>query len=95
MAISNSKQRMSLVIEKNDKTILENIAKENDRSVNKGIYQKEYIQQPSTGRIKIAALFAPYRACTALHDKKTVYVFKLRNMGLWRVFVGILKSGIT
>lgn len=41
------------------------------------------------------ALFAPCRACTALHDKNTVYAFKLRNMGLWRVSVGILKSGIT
>jgi hypothetical protein len=41
------------------------------------------------------ALFAPYRACTALHDKNTVYAFKMRNMGLWRVSVGILKSGIT
>jgi len=39
------------------------------------------------------ALFAPYRAYTALHDKITVYAFKMRNMGLWRVSVGILKSG--
>ncbi len=47
MAISNSKQRMSLVIEKNDKTILENIAKENDRSVNYVINQaiKEFIKK--------------------------------------------------
>lgn len=49
MAISNSKQRMSLVIEKNDKAILEDIAKENDRSVNYVINQaiKEFIKKSS------------------------------------------------
>lgn len=47
MAISDSKQRMSLVIEKNDKAILEDIAKENDRSVNYVINQaiKEFIKK--------------------------------------------------
>ena len=30
----------------------------------------------------------PYRACTVLHDKDTVYTSKMRNMGLWRVAVG-------
>lgn len=47
MAISDSKQRMSLVIEKNDKVILEDIAKENDRSVNYVINQaiKEFIKK--------------------------------------------------
>ena len=47
MAISDLKQRMSLVIEKNDKTILEDIARENDRSVNYVINQaiKEYIKR--------------------------------------------------
>ena len=34
MAISESKLRMSLVIEKKDKAILEQIAKNEDRSVN-------------------------------------------------------------
>ncbi len=49
MAISDSKQRMSLVIEKNDKAILEDIAKENDRSVNYVINQaiKEFIKKSS------------------------------------------------
>ena len=49
MAISDSKQRMSLVIEKNDKAILEDIAKENDRSVNYIINQaiKEFIKKSS------------------------------------------------
>ena len=49
MAISDSKQRMSLVIEKNDKAILENIAKENDRSVNyvKNQAIKEFIKKSS------------------------------------------------
>lgn len=49
MAISDSKQRMSLVIEKNDKVILEDIAKENDRSVNYVINQaiKEFIKKNS------------------------------------------------
>mgnify|MGYP001038015279 CR=1 FL=1 len=49
MAISDSKQRMSLVIEKNDKAILEDIAKENDRSVNYVINQaiKEFINKSS------------------------------------------------
>lgn len=49
MAISDSKQRMSLVIEKNDKAILEDIAKENDRSVNYVINQaiKEFIKKGS------------------------------------------------
>lgn len=49
MAISDSKQRMSLVIEKNDKVILEDIAKENDRSVNYVINQaiKEFIKKSS------------------------------------------------
>lgn len=47
MAISSIKQRMSLVIEKNDKIILDNIAKKNDRSVNYVINQaiKEYIKK--------------------------------------------------
>ena len=47
MAISNLKLRMSLVIEKKDKAILENIAKENDRSVNYVINQaiKEFIHK--------------------------------------------------
>lgn len=50
MAISDSKQRMSLVIEKNDKAILEDIAKENDRSVNYVINQaiKEFIKKSSS-----------------------------------------------
>ena len=49
MAISDSKQRMSLVIEKNDKAILEDIAKENDRSVNYVINQaiKKIIKKSS------------------------------------------------
>jgi hypothetical protein len=49
VAISDSKQRMSLVIEKNDKAILEDIAKENDRSVNYVINQaiKEFIKKSS------------------------------------------------
>lgn len=49
MAISDSKQRMSFVIEKNDKAILEDIAKENDRSVNYVINQaiKEFIKKSS------------------------------------------------
>ena len=49
MAISDSKQRMSLVIEKNDKAMLEDIAKENDRSVNYVINQaiKEFIKKSS------------------------------------------------
>ncbi len=34
MSISNSKTRYSLVIEKNNKKILEDIAKKNDRSLN-------------------------------------------------------------
>lgn len=40
---------MSLVIEKNDKAILEDIAKENDRSVNYVINQaiKEFIKKSS------------------------------------------------
>ena len=47
MAISDAKQRMSLVIEKNDKITLEDIAKKNDRSVNYVINQaiKEYIKK--------------------------------------------------
>ena len=34
-----------------------------------------------------------FRSCTALPDKNTVYAVKMRNRGLWRVAVGILKSG--
>lgn len=47
MAISNLKQRMSLVIEKSDKTILESMAKKDDRSVNYVINQaiKEFIKK--------------------------------------------------
>lgn len=47
MAISDSKQRMSLVIEKNDKIILESMAKKDDRSVNYIINQaiKEFIKK--------------------------------------------------
>lgn len=56
MAISDSKQRMSLVIEKNDKAILEDIAKENDRSVNYVINQaiKDFIKKntPNTTMLK-------------------------------------------
>lgn len=50
MAISDSKQRMSLVIEKNDKAILEDIAKENDRSVNYVINQaiKDFIKKSTS-----------------------------------------------
>ena len=50
MAISDSKQRMSLVIEKNDKAILEDIAKENDRSVNYVINQaiKDFIKKSAS-----------------------------------------------
>ena len=39
------------------------------------------------------ALFAPYPACAVLHDKNTVYAVTVQNRGLWRVSVGILKSG--
>ena len=54
MAISNSKQRMSLVIEKKDKAILEDIAKENDRSVNYVINQaiKEFIEKKTPDKTK-------------------------------------------
>lgn len=47
MAISDSKQRMSLVIEKSDKKILESMAKKDDRSVNYIINQaiKEFIKK--------------------------------------------------
>jgi len=47
MAISNLKQRTSLVIEKSDKAILEDMAKKNDRSVNYVINQaiKEFIKK--------------------------------------------------
>jgi hypothetical protein len=47
MAISDSKQRMSLVIEKSDKIILESMAKKDDRSVNYVINQaiKEFIKK--------------------------------------------------
>ncbi len=47
MAISNTKQRMSLVIEKNDKLLLDDIAKKEDRSVNYVINQaiKEHIKR--------------------------------------------------
>ena len=38
------------------------------------------------------ALFAPYRACTALNDRKP-HAVTIQNRGLWRVAVGILKSG--
>ena len=38
-------------------------------------------------------LSAPYRACTALPDRNTVYAVIIQNRGLWRVAVGILKSG--
>ena len=39
------------------------------------------------------ALFAPYRACTALNDRKPPHAVTIQNRGLWRVAVGILKSG--
>lgn len=47
MAISDTKQRMSLVIEKKDKLILEDMAKKDDRSVNYVINQaiKEFIRK--------------------------------------------------
>ncbi len=37
------------------------------------------------------ALFAPYRACTALNDK----IVTIQNRGLWRVAIGFtdFKSG--
>nr|WP_296470246.1 hypothetical protein [uncultured Acetatifactor sp.] len=49
MAISDIKQRMSLVINKKDKAILEDIAKKDDRSVNYVINQaiKEFIKKNS------------------------------------------------
>lgn len=47
-----------------------------------------------TSKTEISALSAPYRACTAyLIEELTVHAFKMRNMRLWRVSVGILKSG--
>lgn len=47
MAISDTKQRMSLVIDKKDKVILEGMAKKDDRSVNYVINQaiKEFIRK--------------------------------------------------
>ena len=39
------------------------------------------------------ALSAPYRACTALPDKNTVYAVTTQNRGLLRMCIGILKSG--
>ncbi len=47
MSISDSKIRCSLVLEKKDKTIIEEIALKNDRSVNYIINQiiKDYIQK--------------------------------------------------
>lgn len=49
MAISDTKTRMSLIIEKNNKKILENMAKADDRSVNYIINQaiKEFIKKNS------------------------------------------------
>ena len=41
----------------------------------------------------VKALSAPYRACIALPDRKTFYAVARENRGLWRVAVGILKSG--
>ena len=46
-----------------------------------------------TSKTEISALSAPYRACTALLDRNTVYAVTTQNRGLWRVAVGILKSG--
>lgn len=47
MAISDTKQRMSQVIDKKDKVILEGMAKKDDRSVNYVINQaiKEFIRK--------------------------------------------------
>ena len=39
------------------------------------------------------ALFAPYPACTGIPDRNTIYAVTIQNRGLWRVAVGILKSG--
>lgn len=33
-------------------------------------------------------LSAPYRACTALPDRNTVYAVIIQNRGLWRVAIG-------
>ncbi len=47
MSISDNKVRCSLVMEKNDKIILESMAKKNDRSINYIINQaiKEFIKK--------------------------------------------------
>lgn len=52
MSISESKIRMSLVIDKSDKELLEKIAKTDDRSVNYTINKaiKEYIKKNTTGQ---------------------------------------------
>ena len=52
MSISDSKIRCSLVIDKKDKSVIEDIAKRDDRSINYIINQaiKEFIQKASPNK---------------------------------------------
>lgn len=72
MAISDSKQRMSLVIEKSDKIILESIAKKDDRSVNYIINQaiKEFIKKNE--ETKNFLLPAPKCAILGIRKGRTI-----------------------
>lgn len=46
-----------------------------------------------TSKTEISALSAPYRACTALPDNDIIHAVTRENRGLWRVCIGIPKSG--